>query len=95
MHDRRTYDHTILSLRPDGSIMSACVGLVEDGMILRTNAMQCTGLEGTVEYDAHFAAYRSFADQTTLAVIKGTATYMLFLTGEIKTIDEANGKVAA
>lgn len=49
------YNATIYCLNEDGSVLSTSVGQVDDeGFILRGNAIQFTGLEGTRAYDERF-----------------------------------------
>lgn len=72
-----TYTHTFFGL-VDGERRSACVVTVKDGTIIRSNALQCTDVDGTPAYEARFFASRpSF--QTGHELESGTDGYWRFL----------------
>lgn len=84
------YNSTILTRNSDGKLASACVAEVQDGIILRSNAIQCTGKEGTPEYDAYFRAYYESRNvalgglNRTLEIVEGTKAYRDFFTGALR-----------
>lgn len=74
------YNSTIFTIHPDGTTRSACVGEVDgDGRILRSNAVQFTGAEGTPAYEDRFR--RMLPEGVTFTVESGTAGYRDFLGG--------------
>ena len=71
------YNSTAHCLDTDGNVLSTCVVELDDeGRVLRSNAVQCTGLEGTPAYQDRFdencARLRGFA---SVLFVPGTAGY--------------------
>jgi hypothetical protein len=83
------YNSTIFRIRGD-RLISACVAEVDgEGRILRSNALQCTGAEGTPAYEARLMSL--FGDDR-IVVEPDTRGYRRFLTGDINP-DDYVGKV--
>ena len=76
-----TYNATVYRSDQDGRHVSTFVAeATPDGTLLCSNAVQCTGLEGSERYDAYVRAV-AFAGHTLRVELDGCAGYKRQLSG--------------
>lgn len=76
-----SYNATVYRYTPEGAHVSTFVAEVDgEGMMLRSNSVQCTGLEGTPAYDAYVRA-GAFSGYALQIVRDGAQGYRKVLTG--------------
>jgi hypothetical protein len=76
-----TYNATVYRSDADGNHVSTFTAeATPAGVLLRSNAVQCTGLEGDERYDAYVRAV-AFAGHTLRVEIDGCAGYRAAVSG--------------
>lgn len=77
------YNSTIVTRDEAGSVVSRFVAEVVDGVIVRSNAVQFTGYEGTAAYEAHLR--RGIVGRLGIVgwdVVPGTDAFRMALCGQ-------------
>ena len=84
---RSGYNATVYALTAAGVVLSVCVAEVQAGAMLRSNALQCTGLEGSPEYAAYYCSRTSIGE--VFYAVAGCNGYLdAFQTGVPKSVAE-------